>query len=203
MTLVSALQTNMGLRLHDVANAEVTAAQLITFLNMAVDDIKAAGWLIYLEEDESLTEAATTYSFTVPTSFAYINKILRQNRSTSTYEYNLDVESWRLGLNGSAPTLFFDERRYRPDPGAHLKLIGQKRPTSYTAGSDTVDAGLDAVLREGALYYAFQFVAAGRSEYAAWRQAETQLAYTRFQQMLSYAPQQFRMKPNSRYVPGR
>jgi hypothetical protein len=203
MTLVSALQTNMALRLHDTANAEISAAQLITFLNMGVDDIKAAGWLIYLEESESLTEAANTYSFAVPAGFAYINKILRQNTSTNTYDYDLDVESWRLALDGGVPTLFFDQRRYQPSPGARLKIVGQSRPASYTAGSDTVDTGLEAVLREAALYYAFQFDAAGRSEYAGWRQTETQLAYTRFQQMLSYGPQQFRMKPNSRYVPTR
>lgn len=203
MTLVSALQANMGLRLHDVAAAEVSASQQITFLNMAVDDIKSAGWLIYLEEDESLVEVANTYSFAVPADFAYINKILRQNTSTSTYDYDLDVESWRLGLDGSAPTLFFDERRYQPSPGAKLKIVGQKRPTTYVLATETVDTGMESVLREGALYYAFQFVAAGRSEYASWRQVETQLAYARFQQLLSYAPQQFRQKPNSRYVPSR
>jgi hypothetical protein len=203
MTLVSALQTNMGLRLHDTANSEISAAQLITFLNMAVDDIKAAGYLIYLEESESLVEVAGTYSFAVPAGFAYINKILREDTSIHTYDNDLDVESWRLALDGGVPTLFFNAQRYNPSPGAHLKIVGQSRPVSYAAGGDTIDTGLEAVIREGALYYAFQFVAAGRSEYAMWRQQEAQLAYTRFQQLLSYAPQQFRMKPNSRYVPTR
>lgn len=203
MTTVTTLEGNIALRIHDTANAELTAAQLLLFINMAVQDITNAGWLIYLEEDESLTEAATTFSFAVPATFAYINKILRQNTVTSTYDEALDDNGWRLGLDAGVATLFFNELRYDPFPGGHLKIVGQRRPTVYTAGSDTIDAGLEAVLREGAAFYAFQFVAAGRSEYAGWRQAETSIAYDRFNRLLSYAPQQFRMKPNSRYVPGR
>ena len=203
MTTVAQMQTQLALRLHDVANAEISAVQLITFINIAVADVTNAGWLIYLEEDESLTEAAHTYTFTVPSNIAYISRILRQNRSTNTYDYEIDRNAWRLGLDGGVATLFFDETRYVPDAGAKLKLVGQKRPATYTTGTDPIDLGLDAVLREGTLFYAFQFVAAGRSEYAAWRQSETTLAYQRFQQLLSMAPQQFRMKPNSKYVPGR
>jgi len=158
-----------------------------------------------LEEDESLVEVAGTYKFAVPAGFAYISRIIRKNRSSGTYDgYNtFSPEMYRLGTDAAVPTLFFDEARYSPDPGNTLKLVGQKRPTLYTAGTDTVDTGLENLLTERTLYYAFMFLAAGRSEYAVWRQQEAMLARAESELALGRSPQQFRMKPNSKYVPGR
>ena len=98
---------------------------------------------------------------------------------------------------------FFDEARYVPDPGNTIKIIGQKRPTLYTGDGETIDTGLENVLLERTLYYAFQFVAAGGSEYAQWRQSEAALSRQESEMALSRAPQQFRMKPQSKIIPGR
>src|SRR3990167_2821652 len=205
MTTVTELEADIALRLHDVANAELTAAQLLTLINQAVRWAKNSGVLIRIEEDESITEANNTYSFTVPASFAYINQLIQQNTATLTYdpENTIDANAWRLGLDGSNPTIFLDRIRYIPYAGGHIKVIGQKRPTIYTAGANTVDEGLENLLTERALFYGFSFVAAGRSEYAQWRQQETLLARAESELALSRAPQQFRMRPGSRYVPGR
>jgi len=205
MATVTTLTADVALRLHDTANAELTTPQILLLLNQAVQWARNGGLLVPLEEDESLVEVANTYSFEVPASFAYINRIVRKNRSTGTYDgYNsFGPEAWRLGIDGSDPTLFFDEARYDPDAGNTLKVIGQKRPTVYTQGTDTIDTGLENILTERTLFYAFQFLAAGRSEYAVWRQQEAMIARAESELALARAPQQFRMKPNSRYVPGR
>lgn len=205
MTTVTQLQADIALRLHDASNEELSTANLLLFINQAVRWLKNSGVLITLEENESLTEAANTYTFTVPATFAYIQRLIRENTATGTYDgYNaFPMEFWRLGLDGGNPTIFFDEARYVPSAGANIKIIGQRRPTIYTAGSDTVDEGLENILLERSLYYAFMFLAAGRSEYAGWRQQEAILARAESEQALARAPQQFRMKPQSRYVPGR
>lgn len=203
MALVSDVSAEIALRIHDVSNAEISAPQLITFINMAVKDARNAGWLIDLEEDESLTEAATTFSFAVPANFAYISRILRENTALGTYDTDIDRASWRLGLNGGVATLFFTEFRYDPLGGAHLKLIGQKRPTLYTAVGDTVDAFLDDYIREKATYYAGIFASFGESEYARSRQSAALLARDEAARMLATSPQVFRMKQDSRHVPGR
>ena len=205
MATVTTITADVALRLHDIANAELTTAQILLLLNQAVGWARNGGLLVPLEEDESLVEVANTYSFTVPTSFAYISRIIRKNRATGTYDgYNtFTPDAFRLGINGSNPTIFFDEARYDPDAGNTLKVVGQKRPSLYTTGADTIDVGLENLLTERTLFYAFQFLAAGRSEYAVWRQQEAMIARAESELALSRAPQQFRMKSNSRYVPGR
>jgi hypothetical protein len=201
--LISELKIDISLRIHDVGAVEISTAQLLLFINMAVRDLRNAVVLLPLEEDESLTEAATVYTFTVPANFAYVSRLLRQNTATLTYDYEIDRSSWRLALDGGVPALVFDETRYIPDAGAHIKIIGQKRPSIYAADGDTVETFLESLLRERACYYALQFLAAGRSEYAQWRQQEAMLARQEYERLLSMAPQELRMQPNSRYVPTR
>lgn len=205
MATVTTLTADIALRLHDVANAELSSAQILTLINQSVQWLRNGGLLVPLEEDESLTEAANTFSFTVPASFAYISRIIRKNRGSNTYDgYNtFSPEMWRIGTDGSNPTIFLDEARYVPDPGNTLKLVGQKRPSLYTAGADTIDANLENLLIERTLFYALQFLAAGRSEYAQWRQQLALLARAESELALSRSPQAFRMKPMSKYVPGR
>ena len=203
MALVSDVSAEIALRIHDVSNAEISPTQLMSFINMAVKDARNAGWLIDLEEDESLLEAATTFSFTVPANFAYIRKILRENTALNTFDFEIDRNSWRLGLDGGVATLFFDDWRYDPIGGANLKIIGQKRPTLYTLTTETIDAFLDDYLREKATYYAGIFASFGESEYSRTRQQAALLARDEASRILATSPQVFRMKPDSRHVPGR
>lgn len=201
--LVSELYGDIALRIHDVGNAEVSTAQMISFINMAVRDARNAGWLLDLEEDESLTQSATTYSFTVPANFAYIHRVLSETVGLGTYDYEITRNQWRLGLDGGNPTIFLYEPWYVSDPGAKIKLIGQKRPTLYTTGAETVDAFLEPYLLEKATYRAGIFCAYGESEYAATRRDAALLALRESETILSRSPQVFRMKPNSVHVPGR
>lgn len=203
MSLVSDIQVDVALRIHDVANAEVSAAQLITFVNMGVKDARNAGWLIYQEEDESLIEASTTYEFTVPAGFAYIWQLKRENTATGTFDYTLTKNEWRIAYDNATAKIVFYEPWYVPHAGANLKILGQARPTLYTAAGNTIDTGMDAFLRERATYYAASFVAGGRSEYAQHRYNVALLARVDSEKMLAQSPQMFRMKPDSRYVPGR
>jgi hypothetical protein len=204
--LVSELKTDISLRTHDVGAAEVTTSQLLTFINMASRDVRNAGWLLPLADDESITEAANDYEHNVPAGFAYISMLLREDTSSGTFDEQngLDLHEWRLGINTSlTPVIYLNQYRYGVHAGARIKIVGQQRPAIYTADGDTVDNGLESFLRERAAYYSFQFLAAGRSEYAQWRQQQAMLARAESERFLAYGPQQFRMKPNSRYVPGR
>lgn len=201
--LVSELWADIALRIHDVGNAEVSTSQLTSFINMAARDARNLGWLLDLEEDESLLETATTFSFAVPANFAYIQTLLRENISTGTFDYEIARGEWRLGLDGSVPTLFLFEPWYIPAVGSNIKIIGQKRPSLYSAGGDTVDAFLEPYLREKATYYSGMFVAFGESEYAATRRDAALLAAREANKMSSESPQVFRMRPNSRHVPTR
>lgn len=199
--LVSDLYGDVALRIHDVGNVEVSTTQMISFINMAVRDARNAGWLLDLEEDESLTEAANTFSFAVPANFAYIHRLLRENTSTSTFDEEIPRNTYRLGLNGGNPTIFFFEPWYSPTAGANIKILGQKRPSLYAAGSETVDSFMEPFLLERTAYRAGIFAGFGESEYAATRRDAALLALRHSNEMLSHSPQVFRMKPNSLHVP--
>ena len=200
---VANLKTDIALRIHDVDNNEVSSAQLLNFINMAVRDMQNAGWILPISDDTSLTEDANTYTFTVPDDFVYINRILRENVATETYDYEFPSDMWRLDFISDVPTLTFDERQYQADAGALLMIKGQKRPTIYTDDSDNIDNMTWSFLRERATYYAASFVAGGLSQYSQYRQKLADTAFAISEQQLSRSPQEFRMFPNSKKVPGR
>lgn len=196
------LKSDIGLRIHDPSLVEVTSAQMLNFINMAVRDCENAGWVLPTNDDTSLVEAANTFEFAVPAGFVYINSIRRQNVATNTFDYEFAQNYWRLDLLASVATLIFDERQYLPDAGAQLMLIGQKRPTIYVGDSDNIDNMMGSFLRERGVYYAAAYVAGGLSEYASYRRDLANTAFAISEQMLARSPQEFRMKPNSKKVPG-
>lgn len=201
--IVSELYDDIGLRIHDVAHAEVSTAQLISFINMAVRDARNAGWLLDAEEDETLVEGATTYSHIIPAGFAYISQIYGENTGTGTFDIPIPRGHWRLGLDGSNPVIVMFEPWYASSPGGNIKVVGQKRPTLYTLATDTVDPFLEPYLLEKSTYRAGIFAAYGESEYGATRRDAALLALQESERILSRSPQVFRMKPNSIHVPGR
>ncbi len=200
---VANLKTDLALRIHDVNNAEVSSAQLLNFINNAVHDGMNAGFLLPLSDDTTLVEASAQYDFTVPTPFVYINSVLRQNVATNTYDYEFPLNYWRLDDIAGVATLHFDERAYLADAGAHLMLKGQQRPTVYVNDTDVIDNMMWSFLRERATFYAATFVAGGLSQYSQWRQKTADTAFAISEQMIARSPQEFRMRPNSKKVPGR
>lgn len=201
--LVSDLKNDIALRIHDANMLEVSTTQLLNFINMAVRDMRNAGWVLPQAEDISLTEAVNTWTFAVPAGFMYIHTILRQNVATGTYDFEFPRNYWRIDLIGATPTLVFDEREYLPDPGAKIMLQGQARPALYTADANLVDNMTDSFLRERATFYAAGFVAGGLSQYSQYRQKVADTAFAISEQHLARSPQEFRQWPDSVKVPGR
>jgi hypothetical protein len=201
--LVSDLKTDIALRIHDAGMVEVSTTQLLNFINMAVRDMRNAGWVLPQAEDISLTEAVNTWTFAVPAGFVYVHAILRQNVATNTYDAEIPRNYWRIDLLGVTPTFAFDERCYLPDSGSHLMVQGQGRPALYTADGTTVDTMTDSFVRERATYYAASFVAGGLSQYSQYRQKLADTAFAISEQQLARSPQEFRQYPDSIKVPGR
>ncbi len=199
---VANLKADLALRIHDVANAEVTSTQLLNFINMAVYDADNAGWLKPVNDDTSLVEAINVFDFNIPTGLIYVNSVRRENVATLTYDFEFPDNYWDLRLIGGVAQLHFDERVYLPDAGAHLMLMGQGRPTIYVSDTDTIDNMFQSFLRERATGYAAAFVAGGISQYSQYRQQLSDRAFAISEMLLARSPQEFRMQPNSKKVPG-
>ena len=198
----------MALMAHDVALSELTQAQWLTLVQGAARDSRNSGWVLKMEDNESLTVVSGTYEYTMPATFAYLERVYLEDTSEGTSVYNLEVPRghWDIGYNdlgaGAVPTLKFATLT-AVNVGKKLKLVGQKRPTIYALVTETVDPGMDSFLRERALFFGFRFLAAGRSEYATWRQQMALLSYQTSETMLKRHPQEFRPRPSSIVIPTR
>jgi hypothetical protein len=197
-------------QLRDSDLVEVTITQLQGFINDAAQDAKNSGWLIVLEDDESLTWTANTYAYSVPASFAYVSELRVENTATSpsTWDEVVPDHFWEIRLDSSVPKFFIS--RGFPIPNAKLmKVIGQERPTIYSSGAtglaETVDLGFESFLRDRALALAlgFQATANPTLEIDRTRIALMDRAMGRSEAMLARHPQENRVNPSAVYVPSR
>lgn len=204
MATVKDIRDDCALHAHDPSFNEITKAQWIAFIRSASSDARSSGWLTDLEDSESLEVAASTWEYPVPAGFAYIEKIMLEQEvnGTSVYAMEIDRAHWEIRLNGGAPVFSFHSRDML-ETGKNIKVIGQARPTIYMDENETIDRGMEAFMRERALYFAFRYLGAGMSELARWRQQMSTQAWQTSEMMLSRHPQEFRVRPNSRVVLGR
>ena len=202
--LVSEMVTEVALHIHDPSNQEVTAAQLLTFIQSAARDCRSSGWLVFLEDDESLETTANTYEYTIPASFAYIESLWLEEtiNGVSTYTYMIPRGHYTITYNGSNPVFSFFTLT-NLTVGRNIKVRGQQRPTIYTATGNTIDAGMEGFLRERVIYFALRYIGSGQSELARFRQQMAVFAFQSSEAMLKRHPQEFRVKPSSVVVPGR
>lgn len=199
------LRDDCALMVHDPEYNEITALQWMVFLRSASMDARNKGWLIDAEDDESLTANPTsTYEYTVPNGFAYVDRLALGETASGTTIYTEDIprNHWEIRLNGSVPVFVFATTTSL-SPSSPIKVIGQKRPTMYTSPDEPVDGGMESFLRERALYYAFRYIGAGSSELAGWRRQMSGMSKDESDRMLTRHPQEFRMHPDARVVPGR
>lgn len=200
------IKAGVALRIHDPDKNELTDAQLGTLVNQAIDDLTAAGIVLPLAEDESLTIASGTSTYNVPAGFAYIRELrLESTAGNGEYPNAVHPSLWRLTIEtGSTPIIYFDENEFddATEDGKALKVIGQKR-VAQLAGSETVPPGLEGFIRERAIAYAAEFVAGGQSELAQQRRRLSEVAWARSNEILATVPREYRPLPDSKRVPER
>jgi len=183
------------------------------FLDDAIDDIRSSGWLLPIEEDESLTMVADTYQYDVPASFAYIQDLFEEDSSTADlYTEAIPQHMWKPGYDGGNPTIEFNANLWTPVPGKSIKVVGQQRPSKYTADSDTVEDGFIGFMRVRAQAYALLYLGTVPVEQGDQDQLERRIAIANTRiatgnammgladRQLALQPQEFRVKPNSRHV---
>lgn len=195
------------LRPDSQINVQISIPQLLTFINDAALDLRNSGWLIILADDESLEFAVNDYDYNVPASFTFIHEIRVEDTtvSPSTYDEIVERHFWRIAEDvAGTPELIFHTGFPIPT-GKKMKVMGQKRPSLYTAITDTIDAGMESFIRESALASALSYMASARPdvEFERGRFALAQEARLRANRFLALQPMRFRQFPNSEYVPTR
>jgi hypothetical protein len=196
MSTVTNLVTSISEVIRDPGLAEITQAQIITFLNDAAQDASGQGWLIWLADNTSLSFGVGDFDYSVPTSFAYI-KDLESPTSVIARHY------WDLRLVSSTPTILFNS--FFTIPTGTLKVTGYRRPTTtYTSGSDTIDVGMESFLRERAASLALEMMSAGLSELDRLRSTQAERRFRNSEMALERRVKFIeRLVPTLRLVPGR
>jgi hypothetical protein len=202
MTTATALAARISWRIHDGNQEEISAANMLSFLNDAIEDLAGAGWVLPLAE-ATIAQVAATYIYTVPASFVYIKELRKEDATTaSLYNELIPYWAWQISQGASDAQIRLDSRWFTPTAGKNILVIGQKRIAAL-GGSDTVPAGCLGFIRERATAYAAAYVAGGVSEYAAQRRELAQIAFNISEQMLVNIPDEFKIAAGSRPVPGR
>lgn len=185
---------------------------VMTYINSATRDARNAGWLIHMEDDESLTALQNTWEYAVPATFAYVHEIKVENNTTSpsTWDEVIPEGYWDISINGGVPYFFFITPFMLP-VGLKFKVIGQRRPTIYAAVGETIDAGMESLLREWAIVYSLGFIRSTAKD--IWGEPDEGIDGQRFaiwdrrrrtaELMLRQHPQEFRVRPDSHLVKGR
>ncbi len=200
MSTIQNIQDGVALRARDTALAEITSAQIIQLINDAARDAASRGWLIPLSDNTSLTYVTSTYTYTVPASFAYIRDLLDDDALINRW-------NWDMRLISSNPTIVFqgEASDIRIANSSVITVVGYKKPKDdYSAVGDTVDAGIEAFLRERALVYTLDFMTAGTSELDRLRERARERAARDAETMLLDRQEvEKRLVPILRQVPGR
>lgn len=202
MATANQVAAQVARRVRDADFSELQQSEYLEFVNMALDDLSAAGWLLPLAEDVSLTLAASTYEYAVPAGFAYIKRV-EQASADGFYDVIDIVPDWYWYVSNDANLVIRPTYHGELVDGRVLKIVGQKRPNTGVAGSDTIQGGMEAFVRERATKYAADYLAAGDSRLDGYRQRLAENLWAVSEKMLGSHPMEFRVKPSSVHVPGR
>lgn len=187
------------MHVRDTGADEISEANLLILINDAAQEASNSGWWIPIEDDESVTLANDDHEYNVPAGFAAIRE-LRLGADADTI---IARHYWRLRLNGTVPVFAFDPSWQNVYTAGEMKVTGWKRPnTSYALGN-TIDPGLESFLRERAAAHALGYMAAGTSELDRYRQTFSEIKKRDSEELLGRRPEQFKILPLARYVPGR
>lgn len=195
------------LRPDSQTNVQVSIPQLLTFINDAALDLRNSGWLKILADDESIEFSTNDYDYDVPSSFAFIHELRVENTSLTpaTFDEIVDRHFWRISEDvAGTPEIVFHTAFPIPS-GRKLKVLGQERPSLYTAITNTIDAGMESYIRESATASALEYMASARPdvEFERSRFVLAQGARATAFRFLALQPMRFRQFPNSEYVPTR
>lgn len=194
-----------------------TSATTITVSDSSIfavnDLLQVDSEIMFVSAVASSTTLTVTRGYFSTTAATHDNasSVLRPLADVN-YDERAPRAYWRLKLQtggantttaaqGSRPQIVFDSDYFSFTAGTPLQLIGQKRPSVYTTGSDTLDPHMESFIVERATAYAARFLfAQGDHPHMDAVYRESLMLSGEF---LKRHPAEFRVRPNSTRVPGR
>ncbi len=200
MATVQNLIDSIEIHIRDFDNSEMTEARLIILIADASREAGASGWVRPVTVD--VDDPSADLQADVPSGIAWIKDL--RGRSDADRPTIVERHYWRMGMVATTPTFFFEDAYDVTYTSLSVLAVeGWDRPTVYTAVGDTIDAGMEAFLLDRAASHALRTMAAGGSELDRIRGQQSEIKMRDSQVFLDNIPEQFRVLPRARHVPGR
>lgn len=203
MVSAATLGLDVALRVGDPTQIEITAAQYLSFINMAMQDLSNGLWLRPKTEDVSTELVEDVYEYVVPDNFAYVRMLVVEDDEGDYPAQNIiPFHMWEIRSTTDGPKfIFWKDVWHNLTAGRKLKVVGQKRFPLILSSSDSIPSGADTVLRERATAYAFERLASGSDELSQRRARGAEQAWAKSEQYKARIPMQFRLLQDSVIVP--
>ncbi len=197
MATAQDLINTIEVQIRDYDNTELTEDRLLILLNAAALEAGSLGW-VYPLNDAAVTLPTGDGSVAVPASVAWIDELRLDSGDAIVPRHY-----WKVRFaSGDAVIKMEDGWENKFTPGA-ATTIGWKRLKSDYALGDTIEAGLESFLTERTSSKALMVMTAGGSELDRARSQQSEIKMRDSQAFLENIPNQYRILPSSRFVPGR
>jgi hypothetical protein len=103
---------------------DITPVDMDDFINIALSMVEDEA--LSDQVDETIQMVSSTYEYTIPPAFAYLDRIYEEQSTSGQYSASsnpLDYRWWRI-LPGSPPRIWLDSALFTPTNGRKLRLIG-------------------------------------------------------------------------------
>jgi hypothetical protein len=214
-TADNAATVDSGTNTAEALDATETDVEVVDASIFAVND------LIQVDSEIMLVTAVDTSTDILTVTRGYFSTTaathdtatdVERPHSNTAFDYIIPRAYWRLKLQtggantttaalGSRPQIVFDSVLFSFTGGTPLQIVGQKRPSVYTQGSDTLDAQMESFIVERATAYAARFLFA-QGDHPHLNQVYHD-SMNNSAAFLVRHPAEFRVKPSSTRVPGR
>lgn len=202
MATAASLALDVAARLNDPLNQELDGTAYLSFVNQALQDLDAAGWVQPLTEDVSLTIIQNQYDYDIPSGFAFITGIIIQDSDGNYLQENLVPQyQWYVSPGNPAKLHFYPDYFDISRVGRAIKIMGKGRFSAPFLGTSIIPQGVEAFVRERAVGYAGQSLSLGNDEQAQrrWDLGKEAKAYS--EKYLGNHPMEFRAGPDVVLVP--
>lgn len=125
-----------------------TAAEMNDAINLAISMVEEEA--LQDKVDATLAVIASTYEYTIPAGFVYVDQIFQESGTADRYSPSrdaIDPRHWRI-LHGT-PKIWFDDQYASLITGRNLRLVGQQ-----AAAQLSLDATTCAVLKSYLIFQA-------------------------------------------------
>ncbi len=142
-TVTTAIDVTDLFELH----RDYTAEEINSAINLAINMVENEA--LVEKKDETLTVAASTVEYTIPTGFYTISDIYQEESTADLYKTRIPPQAWQI-MGGSTNKLWFDTDKVTLTTGRGLRLLGQSLAAQLALDASTTPISPSYLVQQAA-----------------------------------------------------